>query len=236
MTARSIEVPIGGVDKFSLIDYPGHPSCVLFTIGCNMRCGYCHNPELVLPERYIEAIPIDDIQAFLQSRRGRLDAVVVTGGEPTMHEDLPELFRMIHDMGYLAKLDSNGTNPDMLEQMIRKKLVDFVAMDIKAPLDDYERVVARPIDTQAIMRSVRLLIDTETPHEFRTTVLAGMHDAEEFASIGQLIDGAQRYAVQAFKADITINPQFDDDWVPSRAMCERIRDLVAPHVQEVVVH
>jgi pyruvate formate lyase activating enzyme len=131
---------IGGLQKFSLLDYPGKISAVVFTQGCNFRCPYCHNPELVDPERFQECIPEDEIFAFLETRRGKLEAVTVTGGEPTIQNGLSSFVRRIKDMGFMVKLDTNGSRPEVLEELIRHKLIDYIAMDIKAPLEKYEAV------------------------------------------------------------------------------------------------
>lgn len=131
---------IGGLQKFSLLDYPGKISAVVFTQGCNFRCPYCHNPELVDPARYQECLPEEEIFSFLETRRGKLEAVTVTGGEPTLQKSLAPFLRRIKDMGFLVKLDTNGSRPDVLEELLRQKLIDYIAMDIKAPLEKYEAV------------------------------------------------------------------------------------------------
>ncbi|OQX50761.1 MAG: anaerobic ribonucleoside-triphosphate reductase activating protein [Candidatus Cloacimonas sp. 4484_209] len=131
---------IGGFQKVSLIDYPGKICAIVFTRGCNFRCPYCHNPELVLPENYSPLIPEEEIFSFLEKRRGKLDAVEITGGEPTLQEDLTEFIRKIKEMGFLVKLDTNGSFPSVLEKVIYSGLVDYIAMDVKAPLEKYRQV------------------------------------------------------------------------------------------------
>ncbi len=140
-----VMVQIGGIQKFSTVDYPGHTCAAVFLIGCNMRCGYCHNPELVLPEQYIGCIPEAEILDFLARRVGLLDGVAISGGEPTMSEDLPDFIRAIKQLGFLVKLDTNGTHPVMLRQMLDEQLLDFVAMDIKGPLEKYVEIAARQL-------------------------------------------------------------------------------------------
>lgn len=201
-------VPVGGVQKITLVDYPEHVAAALFTTGCNMRCGYCHNPELVLPERFAPRIPLDEIFTFLQARRGKLSGVVVSGGEPTVHDDLPELCRLIKSLGYDVKLDSNGTHPTMLRHMIDKGWIDFVSMDIKGPPEKYTTIAARPIDMDAIEESIQLLITSGIQHEFRTTVVRQQLDVADFTAIGQMIAGAQRFALQRFRPGKTLSPQF----------------------------
>ena len=159
--SRQLKVSIGGIQKLSLVDYPGHVAAALFLSGCNMRCGYCHNPELVLPERLAPSIPVDEVMIFLKSRVGRLDGVVISGGEPTVNEDLPELCRMIKELGFDIKLDTNGTHPDIVREMVEEALIDFIAMDVKGPLEKYVEIAARPIDLEAIKENVRLMIDSK---------------------------------------------------------------------------
>ena len=145
---------IGGLQKFSFIDYPNKTSAIIFTQGCNFRCAYCHNPELVYPEKYQVPISEEQVFAFLESRKNQLDAVVITGGEPTLQPDLIEFIKKVKAMGFLVKLDSNGSNPQVLEQVINQKLVDFIAMDIKAPFDKYDLVCCVPVNIDNIKRFI----------------------------------------------------------------------------------
>ncbi len=227
---------IGGVQKVSLVDYPGYVAAALFTIGCNMRCGYCHNPELVLPERYAPTIPTSEILAFLAARMGRLEGVVISGGEPTMHDDLPRFIRQVRALGYRVKLDTNGTHPDMLGALYHDGLLDFVAMDVKAPLEKYQQVVARPIDTTAIMRSIRLIQDSGIDHEFRTTVVKSQLSAADIDTIGQLVAGAPRFALQKFRPGRTLNPQFHRELTYTDEEFESLRRDMERYVTTCVVH
>ncbi len=161
---------IGGFQKLSLIDYPGHLSTVVFTQGCNFRCPVCHNPELVLPDLFDEPIPEQEVFSFLESRKGKLQAVVVTGGEPTLHTDLPKFLAAIKRMGFKTKLDTNGARPEVLQSLFDEKLIDFVAMDIKAPLELYSKLAGCKVDEAAIQKSIALILDSFVPHQFRTTV------------------------------------------------------------------
>ena len=225
---------IGGIQKLSTVDYPGYIAASIFTIGCNMRCGYCHNPELVLPERYADTIPVEDIMQFLQSRRGLLDAVVISGGEPTMHADLPEFIEGIKRMGFRVKLDTNGMNPDMVRELIDNKLIDFVAMDIKGPLEKYVAIAARPIDHRAIMRSINEI--RRIDHEFRTTITTidiAMDDIEE---IGQMVKGAKRFALQRFVPGDTISMVYAGAKTFSDEQMEQAKMIMQRYVTECVVH
>lgn len=197
----------GGIEKFTLIDYPGKIACMVYTIGCNFRCPYCHNPELVDETTKIR-ITEREFFDFLDARKNMIEGVVITGGEPTMHDDLPEVMREIKSRGFLVKLDSNGTRPKMLQDVIEKGLVDYIAMDIKSPLAAYGRVVARPVDTEAIRQSIALLMASLVEYEFRTTLVKGMLSARDLRQIGREIQGARRYVLQKFISTKILNPQF----------------------------
>jgi len=197
----------GGLEKFTLIDYPGTVACVVYTIGCNFRCPYCHNPELV-DETVKTRISEEELFDFLAERKKLLEGVVITGGEPTIHEDLPEVLQKIKALGYLVKLDTNGTNPLLLRQMVEAGLVDYVAMDIKSPLRNYSATVARPVDVAAIRQSIDFLLQGPVPYEFRTTVIKGMQTPEDIEEIGKEIKGAQKYYLQKFISTKILNPQF----------------------------
>lgn len=240
MTEQSIRpvpsVPIGGVQKVSLVDYPGQVAAVLFTIGCNMRCGYCHNPELVLPDRYADTIAEEDVLLFLESRKGKLNGVVISGGEPTMHWGLPALVARIKAMGFLVKLDSNGTHPDMIAWMLREKMLDFVAMDIKGPLEKYQAIAAYPIDTAAVQRTIELLRYSDIEYEFRTTVVKSQLAPGDFTGIGELIKGAPRFALQRFRPGKTLHPAFRHETTYSDEEFEAIKEMLEEYVDECVIH
>jgi pyruvate formate lyase activating enzyme len=187
---------IGGFQKFSLIDYPGKLSAIIFTQGCNFRCPYCHNPELVEPKLFQKPLDEKIIFSFLEARKGKLDAVVITGGEPTLQKDLPEFIRKIKNAGFLVKLDSNGTSPGMLQLLLEEELIDYIAMDIKAPLGKYEKVVQAEIHTKLIKESIETIMNSGISYEFRTTLAKEMLTKAEIISIGKLIKGAKLYVLQ----------------------------------------
>ena len=192
---------IYGIEKLTLVDYDGYTACILFTGGCNFRCGYCHNAALVDVRRNYSLIPDEEIFDYLNKRYGLLDGVAITGGEPTLNSDLPDFIRRIKDIGYSVKLDSNGTNPQMLEKLWRVKLIDYVAMDIKSTPERYSDVVGIPISEHTmdkILTSIEFLKTSGIAYEFRTTLIAQYHTAEVMAGIADLIAGAQKYAMQRF--------------------------------------
>ncbi len=197
----------GGLEKFTLIDYPGKIACMVYTVGCNFRCPYCHNPELV-DETVETAIPESDVLEFLAERSSMLDGLVITGGEPTMHDDLPKFMKKVKDLGLLVKLDSNGTRPEMLKEVVENKLVDYIAMDIKSTMSKYSQTVARPVDIDSIRGSIKFLMDSGVDYEFRTTVIKALLAPEDFEEIGEEIKGAKRYFLQKFIPTKILNPQF----------------------------
>jgi pyruvate formate lyase activating enzyme len=199
---------IGGFQKVSLIDYPGRISAVVFTQGCNFRCPFCHNPELVDPERFEDLIPEKEILSFLDKRKGRLDAVVITGGEPTMQPELIPFILQLKAMGYRIKLDTNGALPDLLGEMLERKLLDFVAMDIKAPQERYAEVTKTKTDPQRIRRSISLIMGSGVDYEFRTTAVKSLLDPADIEEIGRLIPGAKRFVLQKFVPTKTLDRDY----------------------------
>ncbi len=199
----------GGIEKMTLIDFPGKIACVVYTIGCNFRCPYCHNPGLV-DETIETRIQEEEVFALLERKRGFLDGVVITGGEPTIHgDDLLRFMAKVKRRGFLVKLDTNGTNPKVLKKAIDRRLVDYIAMDIKAPLAKYSATVARPADVLAIEKSIRLIIASPVLYEFRTTVVKSMLSPEDIEEMGREIQGARRYYLQKFvPSKSLLNPQF----------------------------
>lgn len=191
---------IHGLQKLTLLDYPGHTACTVFTARCNWRCPFCHNASLVLRPDSQPIIPEPTFFAFLEKRRGLLDGVAVTGGEPTLNRDLPEFLAKVKDMGFETKLDTNGTNPKMLREILDRGLADYVAMDIKAGRDNYPSVTGtiRP-SLAAVEESAELLKGSAIAHEFRTTVVKELHSDEDFEDIAAWLSGEERYFLQAFK-------------------------------------
>jgi anaerobic ribonucleoside-triphosphate reductase activating protein len=220
---------LGGLQKFSLVDYPGKTCAILFTRGCNYRCPYCHNPELVWPEHYAPEIPLEGVLDFLRQRRGLLEAVTITGGEPTLHVDLPAVARAIKELGFALKLDSNGSRPDMLRELIGAGLVDYVAMDVKAPLGKYACVSGADISVELIRESVALLLGGRVDYEFRTTVDRALLNEQDLLEIGEMIRGAEKYYLQKLndfnaKAPQSKPEREDDAWL--RQTADKLRRFV----------
>lgn len=189
-----------GLQKLTLLDYPGEIAATVFTGGCNFRCPFCHNASLVVPEKFGETLPTDTFFEFLESRKGKLRAVCVSGGEPTMQGDLPEFIARIKGMGFLVKLDTNGTRPDVLYGLIEDGLLDYVAMDIKNSKARYgETVGAADFDVAPIEESINILRKGKVPFEFRTTVVRELHTAEDIAEIGRWLRGDEKFFLQTFE-------------------------------------
>jgi pyruvate formate lyase activating enzyme len=189
---------IGGLQKVSLIDYPGRISAIVFSQGCNFRCPYCHNPELVSPDLYGPCIPEEEILRFLEKRRGKLDAVTITGGEPTIQPDLAGFIKKVRSKDYLIKIDTNGSNPDLLEKLIGSKLINYIAMDIKGPLARYGKITGTHIQPEIIKRSIKTIMNSGIPYEFRTTVVKPLLREDDIFEIGKLIRNARLYVLQSF--------------------------------------
>ncbi|MFA6027851.1 MAG: anaerobic ribonucleoside-triphosphate reductase activating protein [Patescibacteria group bacterium] len=202
---------ISGLQKTTLIDYPDKIAAIVFTRGCNFRCGYCHNPELVNPEIFYPEIKEDEIISFLEKRRKVLDGVVITGGEPLIHSDIEKFIRKVKALGYAVKLDTNGTNPQLLKDLIDKKLIDYIAMDIKHSLDKYHHVTPTSPPIKDIKKSIKIIMTSGLPYEFRTTVLPRHFKKEDFINIGELIKGARIYYLQQFRPIKTLDKTYAEE-------------------------
>lgn len=186
-----------GIDKFSLLDYEDKVSCILFCKPCNFRCPFCHNGTTVLEADTV--IPFEDILEYLRSRKGLIDAVVVSGGEPTLMPDLKEKIVKLKELGFLVKLDTNGTNPEVIKDLYESKLIDYVAMDIKNSLTKYPITTGtKNVPNEKIMESIKYLMNSGIDYEFRTTLVKEFHDEESIIEMGKLIKGAKKLYLQKF--------------------------------------
>ena len=239
---------IQGIQKMTLLDFPGHVACTLFLSGCDFRCPFCHNYELVegtgaafdgAELKTPPAMSHEEFFKFLQTRKGLLDGVAITDGEPCLRRDLPEFIAEIKDAGFLVKLDTNGNHPDMLRNLVRQRLIDYVAMDIKNSPEKYAKTVGlEALDLDSIMESIDILIngvgaDSRIPYEFRTTVISQFHEEEDFLKIGEMIQGAEKYFLQPF---------VDRDMVPDHSLSappivvlQKYRELVSRFVSEAQI-
>ncbi|HWP79593.1 MAG TPA: anaerobic ribonucleoside-triphosphate reductase activating protein [Candidatus Acidoferrum sp.] len=190
---------ICGLQKLTLLDYPEKLACTVFTGGCNFRCPFCHNASLVLGPPDGETLPEEELFLFLKKRVGVLAGVCVTGGEPLIHEDLPDFLRKIKELGYAVKLDTNGYFPGKLKELVAQGLVDYVAMDVKSDPAHYAQAAGLPsLDYSQIAESIRFLLSEPVDCEFRTTVVGGLHDADILRNTARSVEGAKRYFLQQF--------------------------------------
>lgn len=194
---------ISGLQKVTLLDYPGHIACTIFFGNCNLRCPFCHNMELVVSPEHFPKFTKEEILDFLKERKGKLNGVAITGGEPLLNADIEDLLKPIKELGYPIKLDTNGFFPEMIEKLIDEKLVDKFAMDIKAGLTNYEKVIGvhfEPVFIEKVKRSINLLMTKALDYEFRTTCVKGLHTEADFYEIKGMIKGAKEYYLQDYKA------------------------------------
>ena len=220
---------IQGLQKLTLLDYPGKMACVIFTAGCNMRCPFCHNSRLVInPEKESE-LSVDEVLSFLKKRQGILDGVVITGGEPLLQSDIKELIIRIRELGYPVKIDTNGTFPDRLKELVNEGLVDYVAMDIKNSPELYgETVGISGFDISKIKESIAFLLENKVEYEFRTTVVREFHSVFGMENLGKLIKGAKRHYIQSF-VDSGETISFGLSAVPKEEM-ESMRNIMLRYV------
>jgi pyruvate formate lyase activating enzyme len=228
----------GGLLKNSLIDYPGKMSCVLFVSGCNFTCPYCHNPDLAQGRVPPSArISLDTVLAFLESRRGLLEGVVISGGEPTLEAKLPAICEHIHALGYPVKLDTNGSRPHALARLLESGCVDYVAMDIKAPPAAYPKDITTEKITTRIEASIDLMMSSGRDYEFRTTFVRPFAGPENASEIARSVRGARRYVIQKFNPDIVLDAHFFQSYPqqPDHAQLEIIRKKINPFVGECLI-
>jgi len=207
---------ISGIQKTTLLDYPGKVACTIFTAGCNFRCPFCHNPEQVLPERVLackhDFIPDDVFFNFLDTRKDVLDGVVVCGWEPTLQKDLYDFISKVKNKGFLVKLDTNGQDADIVQKLLDDQLLDYVAMDIKNPYEQYEKLVGVKLTTDFYTnyhRTIQMLLSGDIDYEFRTTVIKWHHDNDSMAQIAKSISWAKKYFIQNFVPGTTLDPDFE---------------------------
>lgn len=214
----------------TLIDYPNRVAALIYTPLCNFRCPFCHNSELVLPEkiRKLQLIPENDILYFLREREKFLDALCITGGEPTLHDDLPRFIERVKRIGLLVKLDTNGSRPEVLEELFDNHLLDYVAMDIKGPAHRYDDLAGVHLDLDAVRRSIKLIMERAPDYEFRTTV-APTITAKNIEDTVELVQGAKRYFLQQFVAPTDkdlVDPAWNKKTALSKAELEAVWERI----------
>ena len=231
---------IAGLQKTTLIDYPGKIACVVFLAGCNFRCPWCYSSELVLPLKIVEQPRLSEkyFFDFLRDRKGLLDGVVICGGEPTINKDLPQFIEKIKNFGFLVKLDTNGSNPEMLKEIVKANLIDYVAMDIKTAGDNlvYQNLMIEGVTMDHIKESVEFLKNGSLDFEFRTTVVNTIHSKEDFIKIAKWIGGDNiKYYLQNFRAEKTIDPEFEKIIPFKKEWLEEVVKEISPYFKDCKV-
>jgi pyruvate formate lyase activating enzyme len=226
-------VEIKGLEKFAPLDFPGFISSTIFLAGCNFRCPYCHNADLVLRPESLPTMPLDYFMSYLDSRQGWLEAVCISGGEPLLQEDLEVLCRVIKDRNLLVKVDTNGSFPERLDELIEKKLVDSVAMDVKAPLRRYAQVVRAAVAEEDIARSIKIIRTAGLPYVFRTTVVPGLVSEEDLIEISTLLRGANTFQIQQFSARNPIDRNYLQVKPYGDQEIRKMAEMIKPYFGEV---
>ena len=218
-----------------MIDYPGEICAIVFTQGCNFRCPYCHNPELVNPEMYAECLTEEAIFSFLAKRKGKIDAVAITGGEPTIQHDLMDFVKRVRKTGYSIKVDTNGSHPEVIEQLISMKLLDYIAMDIKSPADKFKNLTKSDISYQKITQTIELIMKSGIPYEFRTTVLKRLLDENDIENIAHSIRNARLYILQQFIPSKVLDRRLMHYESYSREELESLRKKITKSVSNILI-
>ncbi len=229
-------IEIGGLQKTTLIDYPGNVACTVFLVGCNFRCPWCYSPEIVLPDLITRQPKISqkELFDFLNSRKGLLDGVVICGGEPTIQPELFDFLAKIKSLGFKIKLDTNGSNPEAIREVLDKNLVQYIAMDIKSVLDSkrYQEATGSGINIDSIIESINLIKGSNIDYEFRTTVVPAFHSVEDIIKIAQSIAPAKKYFIQSFRAEKNIDSRLTSVKPYSEEVMQQIKEKIH-HLFEV---
>ncbi len=226
---------IAGLNKLSLIDFPGKICTVIFTYGCNFRCGYCHNPELVVKELDHSGVVKEELMGFLKSRGNILDGVVITGGEPTLHEDLGEFICQIKRLGFAVKLDTNGSNSKVVKMFIKEKLVDYWAIDVKYNQLGYAKYEKQNGLWSNVMSSINAIRESGCDYEFRTTVVRGIHSPQMIEEIEKVVKGAKRHMIQNFKEAKTIDYSFSERNSFLQEELEEFKKIMEKYIEKVEI-
>ncbi len=230
---------ISGVQKFTMIDYPEKVAAIIFTPGCNMRCKFCHNKEFVLPEEIKELrssfIPQEAVLNFLETRKGKLDGVVISGGEPTIQPDLKDFIISVRKMGFLVKLDTNGNLPNVLKELVNENLLDYVAMDVKTILENYQDLVGNLANPKKVGESIEFLKQNRIPYEFRTTIIDGVHTTDIIKEMAQLLEGSEKLYLQKFRPETTLDPKFQNKKPVSDKKMQEFVEIFRKNIEEVSI-
>jgi pyruvate formate lyase activating enzyme len=223
---------LAGIEKLSLVDFPGYISTVIFTQGCNFQCGYCQNPDLLQGNKKFDCNE-KDVLDFLAARGTMVEGAVISGGEPCIQEDLPVFLAKIKALGYAVKLDTNGSRPGILEKVLGDKLADYIAVDIKTSPDKYAQFTYEPDIAENLKRSVALVMASGAEYEFRTTCVPGMVEEKDVEEIASLVEGAAKYFLQQFRPAVTYDENFRNLRPYPKETLEGFKNILAPRVKSV---
>ncbi len=226
-------VEIKGLEKFAPLDFPGHISSTVFLGGCNFRCPYCHNADLVLRPQGLATLPLDYFMSYLDARKGWLEGVCISGGEPLLEDELEVLLHVIKDRNLLVKVDTNGSLPDRLQTLLGAGLLDHVAMDVKAPLRKYKQVTRSDVSEDQILRSIEAVRSSGLPCTFRTTVVPGLVGHEDLLNIARLLKGAKVFQLQQFSPRHTLDRNYLQVQPYARKDLEKMAELIRPYFAEI---
>lgn len=229
-------LPIKGFQKTSLIDYPDKISSIIFLPDCNFRCSYCHNPDLIINPNKIKTIPEQEVINHLKNKKSWIDALVITGGEPTLHKEIFDFLKKIKELNLLTKLDTNGTNPIILKELIEKKLVDFIAMDIKAPLEKYEKITKTNVNEKNIQKSIDLIRNSSINYEFRITVVPELIAKEDLLEIAEWLKGSKKFVLQQFNSrGKLLDKKFENKTQYPAEELEEFKKLLTPYFETIEI-
>lgn len=225
---------IAGLQKLSLVDYPGYLASAVFVQGCNFRCGYCQNPDLITRKKQFD-ISEKEILTFLKGKTSKIEGVVITGGEPTIYRDLPEFIKKIKELGFKVKLDSNSSNPDLIKKMLKENLLDYISLDVKTSLDKYHLVTSEKDIEKKISECIKTVSSSQVPYELRTTCVPGIVDKEDFEKIGKAVKGTEKYCLQQFRPAVTFNEEFQNIKPYTKNAMEEFRKILGKYVKKVEI-
>jgi len=226
-------ISIAGLQKTTVIDYPGKVACTVFLPDCDFRCPFCHNPSLINDVKSLQLIPESEFFDFLDSRKGWLEGVCMTGGEPLLSPGLLEFVRKIKSRGLLVKLDTNGSLPKLLKCLLDDKLLDYIAMDIKASPERYSAAAGVRVNMTDIQESINLIRSSGVAYEFRTTVIPRLHSRDDFIRIGEWLEGSELYVLQQFRNGEVLDPSYKDEQSYAEADLKEFAELLRPYFRKV---
>ena len=230
-----------GFNKSSMIEYPHKIVAVVFTGGCNFRCPFCHNKDLVLNPSKIPDISEEEVLSYMENKKMWIDGIAITGGEPTLHKELPEFMKKAKDRGFLVELETNGTNPDVIEQLIKDNLIDYFAMDIKAPLDEdkYFKVTGEFGDKKKMLENIKKTISiiqkSGVDYEFRTTFVPGLISKEDIYTIARQLKGSKKYALQKFLPNTTVNSEYEKKEILKPSFFDEFKEKIKDYFDEIII-